>query len=234
MAVLSDDLLFIHIPKTGGRSCQRWLVDNVPGAKLPEEHESPFPIGHIPLRDIETFSGRSPDSFERIVAVIRDPYEQCLSQWLFWRDRYARGHRHMHDMMATVYPDLHHWLQDPSACDFHVWYEERVPGASKTIARDRGYQDFGGYYRYWLETSEGEIPDHLHIVRFENLADGFVEACRPFVSSLPPTPFPHENAGPRRRDTQAYYTDLARALVEDKFRWTFAEGFYKRYEEAAA
>ena len=225
MAVFSSDLLFLHIPKTGGWSAKHYLRDNVPGMTFPKDHDDPFPIGHIPLRDVQTFSGRAPDSFERIVVVIRNPYDQQLSQWMFWRDRFARGGRHVHDIHAALYPDLTHWLLDPM-CDFHVWYEETVGQARKTVATERGYNDFGGYYRYWLEV-DGEIPPNVVVVRMEEIETAFPAAVADYARP-DPAPFPHMNAQPKRAETQAYYTPLARRLVEEKFTWAFA-GYYERW-----
>ena len=228
MAVFSDDVLFIHIPKTGGWSAKNYLKQAVPGVLLPEEHDYPFPIGHIPLRDVERFSGRSPNSFQRIVAIVRNPYEQQLSQWLFWRDRFARGGRHPHDYGAAIWPDITPWLMDTVACDFHVWYEEAVPGATKTTATRNGYRDFGGYYRYWLELPDGTMPDHLAIVRFEEMTEAFPAAVREFAD--PEVEFPHLNAGPKRAGTRDYFTPLAMQLVERKFAWAFGEGWYEKWE----
>jgi hypothetical protein len=111
------------------------------------------------LQDIERFTGRSPDSFKLILAVLRNPYEQQISQACFWAGRFLRGDRHVHDIgtwrhvdeerVFTKYhrcakseeafafePDdinLTGFASDPR-CDFHVWYEQHFgwqPGQSK-------------------------------------------------------------------------------------------------------
>lgn len=228
MAVFNDDICFIHIPKTGGWSAKKYLKAAVPGILLPEEHDYPFPVGHIPLRDVEKFSGRSPDSFERIVAVVRNPYEQQLSQWLFWKDRFAQGGRHFHDYAAAAWPDITPWLMDTTACDFHVWYEEAIEGATKTVATREGYEEFGGYYAYWLAVNN-VIPDNVVLVKFEELSDAFPKAVAEWAD--PDVSFPHLNPGPKRGDTREYYTTrLAAQLVTRKFAWTFDVGLYEEME----
>lgn len=230
MAVMNDEVLFIHIPKTGGWSCKNWLKANVPGIKMPDEHENPFPIGHIPLRDIERFSGRKPGDFEKIVAVVRDPYAQQLSQWQFWRDRYARGGRHPHDLIAAMYPSLMHWLLDPNS-DFHVWYEETIGDRTKTTAKKLGYQDFGGFYPYWLANEDNTFPDNLELVRFEQL-EAFPGMFADYVEGEPGE-MKHLNPGPKTGDTKEYYNAVAVQIVERKFRWAFESGLYTSWAKAA-
>jgi len=147
MGAYNSDVLFIHIPKCGGWSVKTYMRDHLPGVLMPDDPKAKLPIGHVRLQDIERFTGRSPDSFKRIIAVVRNPYEQQLSQFTFWATRAAKGGRHIHDLVtanyihwpnvlhnacelqgnwqeATWYPhqiNLEAWLQDPRS-DFHVWY----------------------------------------------------------------------------------------------------------------
>lgn len=235
MAVFSDRLLFIHVPKAAGKWAKEYLKRHVPGTNGPEDLDYPFPIGHIPLRDIEAFTGRPPDSWEKVVAVIRDPYEQQLSQMLFWLGRFRQGQRHEHDVYtAGAYaraqqrgvPPMEEWLSRPG-CDFHAWYEETVAGKAKTIASRAGYIDFGSYYRYWIEV-DGEIPGNVEVVRFERLNEDFPKAVAEFAGGVhdPGEPI---NVGPRRRDVRAYYSLPAMDMVERKFRHAF-EHWYEKWE----
>lgn len=234
MGVFNEDLLFIHIPKTGGTAIKSWLWDNLPNAQGQgrKGDASGLPIGHVPLRDIEHYTGRSPSSFKRIIGIIRNPYSQQLSQWRFWRERYAIGDRHEQDMCAASHPELATWLQDPG-CDFHMWYEQRWAASEPQrlkpsgVPKD-GYEGFGGYYRYWLTVGD-LIPPNVHIVKLEELARGWPKAVDGFVPD-PHAPIPRENAGPSRPyPVEWYYHDAgARRLVEDKFRWAF-EHHYPRY-----
>lgn len=242
MAVFSTDanLLFIHVPKCGGHWAKHYLKKHVPGMNFPEDLDYPFPIGHIPLRDVEMFSGHPLESWKKIVAVIRNPYEQQVSQYKFWLGRYQKGQRHEHDVYtyeATQkakekgVPPLEEWLSRPDAF-FHVWYRERVAGKVKTTAKRAGYSEFGGYYHYWLAV-DGEIPDTVDIVRFENLNTEFPEAVAEFAGGVH-DPGEPKNVGPKKKkDIRSYYSPVALDIVERNFEWTFSEGLYERWSKPA-
>lgn len=235
MGAYNDEILFLHIPKCGGTSVKRWLKAALPGVKDSTDEECPLPIGHIPLRDVERFTGRKPESFAHIIAVIRDPYAQQLSQWMFWADRYRRGNRHIHDIGAASHATLTGWLHDPR-CDFHLWYESAYPrmpaGVSPLEAAPRDPFERakdGGGYRWWLEV-DGKIPANLRVIRLEELPARLPAILFPFMAG-DMVPVPLENPGPARYPARDYYTPLAARIVEAKFRWTFDEGYYPTWAD---
>jgi hypothetical protein len=158
MGAYNDYVLFIHIPKTGGWSVKNYMREHLPDVLMPDDPRSKLPIGHVRLQDIERFTGRSPDSFALILAVLRNPYEQQISQACFWAKRFMRGGRHVHDINTWRHVfaervetraaeciwshdafafepgdfNLTGFVSDPR-CDFHVWYEQHFafePGQS--------------------------------------------------------------------------------------------------------
>lgn len=263
MGAYNDDVLFIHIPKTGGTSAKYYMAENLPDVLWPKPPEvfaedagrdspndederlayeaiaaSKLPIGHIPLKDIEEFTGRSPGSFKVIFGIVRNPYAQQVSQWWFWKRRYALGHKHPHDVAAAKYPRIHGWLRDPM-CDFHLWYEQRWHAAEQLArsSQTEGYGEMGGFYKYWL-TIDGVMPPNLKILKAEDLDDTLPAELAPFMDHEPP-PVPHKNAGEGMPwencfkagvDTapdgtivgQEYVNESLRA-VHYKFRWVFDE-----------
>lgn len=225
MGAYNDQVLFIHIPKTAGWSCKTYMAEHLEGVILPDSPESKLPIGHIRLQDIEGFTGRAPDSFEKILAVVRNPYEQQLSQWSFWRDRFAKGYSHIHDRCAAAYARLEKWLEDPG-CDFHIWYEQHMerPDADPPVVGKERYQDFGGFYRFWL-TVDGEIPENVQVIRQENLSEEFPAAMHGDSTKLIYHPMPHLNTSHHDTNAKLYYTPRAAQLVESKFKWAF-ENYY--------
>lgn len=238
MGAYNDDVLFIHIPKTGGWSVKQYMKECLPDLLWPDPsvpgsaEKSKLPIGHVRLADIERFTGRSPDSWKLILAVLRDPYEQQLSQWSFWRDRYARGGRHIHDIVAATYPTLTEWLQDPR-CDFHVWYLQHHGPSGEWRENPEGenrYADFGGCYRFWLEV-QGKIPKNVVMIDVHDIEKKLPNILGPWEAGpLKPQLKPKRlNTSPHAPETTAYYTPQAAKLVEEKFAWTFSEGIYPRW-----
>lgn len=252
MGAYNDDVLFIHIPKTGGTAVKAYMHGCDPSLKWPRTYkhfmrrgfaeaeakdmeagavqESGLPIGHIPLRDIPKYTGRALDSWRVIIAALRNPYAQQVSQWEFWRKRYAKGQRHPSDSWAASCPDMTAWLQGPM-CDFHLQYEDRyhqdAPWQTKGTPMD-GYAGFGGYYRYWIADESGEIPPNVRLIRQEELGPQFIEA-----SGMTGAEFRVVNSHGGKGNVMEYYQHptqpgLALDLVEAKFAFTWAQGFYDK------
>lgn len=250
MACFTDKLLFLHVPKCAGRSCRRYLFEHVPGmvgpdpdSKTPTD-DSGLPIGHVRLEDIERFTGRKPESFEKVIAVIRNPYEQQLSQWVYWKERFAVGYRRIHDCVAANYPTITDFLMD-ARCDFHAWYDEHhgyqagdtrnkqtamAPASAERPEGENRYEHFGGMFRFWV-TVDDEIPGNVQVVRFENLAEEFRAAVQPFtafsaVADMPSLPWTNRSSHPYK--THRYYTPEAALLVEQKAKWAF-DNYYEKW-----
>jgi hypothetical protein len=241
MGAYNDDVLFIHIPKTGGWSVKQYMAKVLPDVLWPDPERpetleaSKLPIGHVRLADIERFTGRPLDSWKLVLAVLRDPYEQQLSQWSFWRDRYARGDRHIHDVVAAAYPTLTAWLEDPR-CDFDVWYMQHV-GYPDVLAQrtmkwqespegQNRYSGFGGCYWFWLEV-DGKIPDNVTTIDVSEIGQQVPRLLKPFASGE--AAVEKLNTSPHGRKTSDYYTPRAAQLVEEKFAWTFERELYPRW-----
>lgn len=243
-----DGIVFIHIPKTGGTAVKKALWDNVPGMKgqmpaLPGSPEAnrkpsednPFPIGHIPLRDVERLLNRPAESWKAVVAVIRNPYAQQVSQYLFWHDRYQRGGRHEHDIAASSHPTIHGWLEDPR-CDFHRWYNLQIHPSTMRENPQNNYRDFPGTYLWWVTSRTGTVPPNLVLLQQEDLTNQFAKFTADLLGQ--PIVVPEVNRGGYSRDRFMQYIihpdgarDTVRALdlIEAKFRWAFSN-VYPRYD----
>lgn len=257
MGAYNDDVLFIHIPKCGGTAAKEYMFRHLPDVKWPRTAswfarqagrkdvtgadqarsdraitDSKLPIGHVPLRDIVDFTGRPADSWERIIAVIRNPYEHQLSQWWFWRERYAKGDNHVHDMHAAAHPRLDSWL-DTVDCDFYIWYEHSFHPGSELVRRPPSpatdYANWGGYFPYWFAIN-GKIPPNLVVLRQESLEHQFPLALAPWMDGVPP-PMPRANEtghGPWR---EYYHKARSLEIVNAKFQWTFDNAkAYQKWE----
>lgn len=239
MGAYNDDVLFVHIPKTAGTAVKGYMDAHLRGVKWPRPRdeesirEARLPIGHVPLRDIPGFTGRPLDSWDRIVAVIRNPYEQQVSQWWFWHTRYAEGDNHPHSVHAARHPRIHSWLRDPE-CDFHIWYEQRFHPDSQLVKKPptavTGYEGWGGYYWYWLSVNDA-LPHNLTILKQEELSHTLPLTLAPYMDGPPPEmPVANKGAG---IDWQYVYAaggielgNQSMEIVTGKFRWCFENGYY--------
>jgi len=245
-----DGFVFIHIPKTGGTAVKKALWDNVPGMKgqmpallgSPEADrkptkENPFPIGHIPLRDVERLLGRPAKSWKAVVAVVRNPYAQQVSQYLFWHDRYQRGGRHEHDLAASAYPSIHGWLEDPR-CDFHRWYNLQIHPSTMIENPQNLYRGFAGTYLWWVTSQSGTVPPNLVLLQQEDLRSQFAAFTADHLGE--PITLPEVNRGGYSRDRFMEYlvheadprrTLRALDLIEAKFRWAFSNVYPRMSRE---
>lgn len=81
MAVILQDYnsIFVHVPKTGGMSVQRWLLENT-NATLAKAKK------HRSLYQLEQTYGKFDYSF----AVVRNPWDWCVSWYFFSKERAER------------------------------------------------------------------------------------------------------------------------------------------------
>jgi hypothetical protein len=216
--IFSKDVLFMHVPKTGGTSVTRYLLDVLPGPVYYSDPDA-FPGvdqeriilveggWHERLDDAAELVKRygfDIDEFPLILAVARNPYEAIVSLYHYLR-REEPGTRGFNQDLAL-------------AADFetfavgYVHYE----GDDHTVDR---YVTLGG-----------EIPANLRIVRFEELAEG-VKRELGRIGIETEQPFPWENRS-QHGPVNAYYTRLAEEAVYQKLRWVFDQGYYPRMDRS--
>lgn len=211
--LFSKDLLFIHIPKTGGMSVTQLLLDLLPP---PVYYSHPGHDAALDERGIVQLAGARHEtlaqaatvvrrcgfdlqSFPMILAVVRNPYSLEVS-------RYA-------------------YLQAGHAWDRGENQELAMLHDFETFARRSTYHD--GPERpmesYFL--LDGRLPSNLRLVRFEHLRDEVVA----IINSLglkAPEDFPWENRS-KHGDFRTYFTSAAEAAVRRKYRWLFDHGYYE-------
>jgi hypothetical protein len=225
--LISDHVLFLHVPKTGGLSVSQYLVNNLAGPmaeslglKADLDRERRFAFAdvsdrvsafrgrrHEDLREaVEVLAsrGRTLSDFEVIVAVVRNPYDLEVSHYEHLRKPrvIARRGEASASVRAATTGDFAHFVE-------HAPFFGSLPA------------DMERWYAL-----DGSMPPNLRVVRFEHLPTEIPELVAPF--SLDRWPFPHINASDERRPWADYLTpDIERAIYE-KYRYLF--DFYPRAE----
>ena len=203
--LFNKDLLFIHVPKTGGISMTWYLLDVLPRPVYyshPQVGDEVFPAGveqivgkrHESLaeaRDVVARYGFALERFPLILAAIRNPYEMEVSRYAYlraghpWELAGAEARRAMDysfEEFATT-SELnggHWWPDDPEA--------GKLPAYAPDGTGDRSYpNDLASFY-----TIDGIRPPNLRILRFENLAAEVIDALRA-IGIEGPREFPWAN-----------------------------------------
>ena len=213
--IFSDRILFLHVPKAGGTSIGRYLLDLLPKPvyySLPAGHEAEIPVGvtrfagvaHETLEEsrlVLESRGRLLQDFPVIVACIRNPYELEVSRYCFLR-RDLNGYNH---------------------------------GAQQAVALLGNFELFAAYSRphgqrpietYFL--LEGAVPPNLRIVRLENI-DADLARCLAAagIDAGGATRVPHLNRS-EHDSYRSYYTPAAEDAVYQRYKWVFNAGLYDR------
>lgn len=221
--IFNDQLMFIHIGKTGGSSCSDFLIHNLRGPAWNCHADADLELAPLGIADVSprtdikrhctleeaaayvhAFDGRRLEDFERIVAVIRDPY--------------------------TLEYSHYHYMKLPAV-------REREKGNPALLERTSGdLLDFvqrAGYHRkntpqegYFLV--DGQLLPNVTLVRYERLAEDFPSIVAPFLKPDASFPFPHSNRTGYDSHVEQEMTAEIEALVYAKHRYMFDSGLYPR------
>jgi hypothetical protein len=222
--IFNDQLMFIHIGKTGGSSCAEYLIHNLRGPAYNCHAEADLELAPLGIADMQPltrfrrrhatlaeageyvreFDGRTLASFAKIVAAIRHPY--------------------------TLEYSHYRYMQLPAVRE----RERHNPGLLERTSGD--FRDFvarAGYHRantrqedYFLV--DGAIPANVELVRYEELAEAFPRAVRDFLKPGAAFPFPHSNRTGYEGGVRAELSDEVEELVYRKHRYMFDSGLYER------
>ena len=210
----NSDFLFLHIPKTAGKSLTKafvQLLDRpmsciVSKGQIREiadcDHTNLTVIegrGHENMeaaRKILAEQNKSLYTFQSIIVAIRNPYDLMVSNYFFMRKTYKHN-------------------------------KHRI---NFQIAKENNFEDYTlkvGFapLETWM-TINGKQPENLRIIRFENLQEDLDNFAKEFT--LKPVKLPHIN--PSSHDHYSkYLTKISEAAIYRKLKYLFDEGFYERH-----
>ena len=208
--IFSDDLLFIHVPKTAGMSVSNALLKHLDGKvyyTVPEGHGNSkygeeIVVGsrHQTLASADAYFmekgfAHRVANFKYVVAMVRKPYEIEVSRYHYLR----KGHAWDKGVAQKL----------AMAGDFHAF-----------VAGSKWWFKFRDYY-----TIDGYVPDNLHIVRYENFEETLVRSfgdCFKGKLSMPRVNKSHNT------DYREYFNKETETLVYEKYRWIFDKGYFTK------
>ena len=212
----NDELLFLHVPKTAGKSLTLALADTIarpltclvpPGTeKLLRKSLDLEGVtversnGHENMRKASRVLAERnwhlqvPD-FPVVLVAVRNPYDLMVSNYHFMRKTYTDNRDKANFALAH-------------RSDFETYAVE-----SSFFPIDR-----------WLTLPDG-APPNRRLLRFEHLQEDFTSAMTMLGHASPQLPV--VNASDHGHYTE-YLTPAAEAAIYDKFRYLFDEGFYDR------
>jgi len=212
--LFNENLLFLHVPKTGGMAVSKFLLQALPKplyyTQLERERDAAAcgatwieGVRHETLCEAAAIVGRygwTIQQFPLILVGLRNPYELEVSRYAYLQ----KGHQ---------------------------W----DAGENQRLAMEDGFESFavhsqnhGGADRpiqnYYLFNSR--VPLNLRFLRCERLADELGETMKEL--SLPqPGQLSHDNVSDHG-EWRSYYTAVAEKAVYRRYKWVFDQGLYPR------
>ena len=219
--IFNNDLIFIHIGKTGGMSCSDYLLHNLLPPVYNCHHEAFIQMkqlkidGIIPkpeinrhctlmeaLDYIQQFNGKELRDFAKVVAVIRHPYTLEYSFYKHLQKQRVRERRKNSTRLLE--------LADGT---FKAFVEK-----AQHHRKDHTQDDF--------VRLGNEIPSCVELVKFEQLNVAFPEAVSRFFRKEVVYPFPHLNHTEYQTNICKELTDDVKELIYQKHKFMFDSGLY--------
>jgi hypothetical protein len=214
--IWNNQLLFIHVPKTGGMSVSSLFLDKLPRpvfCSVPtgqREPNAPADVTYVEGKRHENLEeargllqahGRELDQFECIIAVVRNPYEMEVSRYFYLR----LGHP---------------WDKGPAQRlaleDTFEEFAVRSPYLGRADNRVEAFY-----------TLAGERPASLRVLRQEHLQVELPELMAELGLGSVGWDLPSKNQT-EHAPFGEYLTRRAEEAIYGRFRWIFDNGYYAR------
>ncbi|MCL7487082.1 MAG: hypothetical protein M8357_02765 [Desulfobulbaceae bacterium] len=247
--IFNDEVIFIHIGKTAGMSCTRYLLHNLKRPVYNCHKDALIDSKLVGLSDIipcidmevsrhstlaealqyiKRFNGKQLDDFKKVFAVIRHPF--------------------------TLEYSFYSHLRKPHVKKFRKNQPELLELAAGEFI---DFVKKGGYHRTNISPDQffrlsGEIPHNVELIRFEEIVPAFVGAVAPFIKTDSTYQFPTRNKTQytqekrgiwanlstlfgknihkthQQRMIESALTDEVKELIYQKYKYMFDSGLYSR------
>lgn len=172
----NNELLHIHIPKTGGTAIERYfhsigdMVWGLPSWFGQQQRDRRwYEFQHLTLTELRGFVGDEFAGFGSF-AVVRDPYARLVSEFL-WRQRIVA---HNPESFLRGFDSFDAFL-DAIPDDIDAAWNDHVAGATKS---ETNFLIHVRPQHHYVGDTHGRI-DADHIVQFEQLPDDLAPILEP-------------------------------------------------------
>jgi len=220
--IFNDDLIFIHIGKTGGMSCANYLLKNLKRPvyschEFADKEITKLAIdGVTPRTDtkrhwtleqslqyIKEFNGKELSDFTKVMAVVRHPYSLEYSFCNHMKKPHIQKQRG--DVSQSLFD-----LANTSFKDFVKYAGYHAPGLTQDA-----------FIRV-----NGKIPESVELIKFEALDPAFADAVEPFIGAGDGERIASVNKTQYSKDLSDVLTGEVKDLIYLKHRYMFDSGLY--------
>lgn len=195
-----NDLMFFHIPKTGGTSFAAFLKKELFKYNGHKKHKViNLENYHEPLANKIKAVGEEAFYNSTVIAIVRNPYDVVVSLY-FW---YKRKYKEKHSDLKT-YPHVKK-IAKMSFDDYIDWYVE----------------NYSNFKEYLLV--DDKLPDNVRLLRLEHLEE---DAKKLLIDELGidiKVKIPvFEGTTSKHKEALYYFNDSTLEKINNKFDWMFS------------
>lgn len=213
--LIGEQFLFLHIPKTAGKSLTKYMIEAWPGAihgrvspgqvrelaavvrpgvtlEVASGHQ-----GMVAAKKLLRQRGRKLRDMTAIFTCVRNPYDLIVSTYFFMRATFKNNRNRRNFQLA-------HSLEFEEFCN---QYEPRAIEA-------------------WL-TLNGRVPRNLRLLRFEALEADLAAVAKEY--GFKPATLPHLNRTQHRHYSCYVRSAACERAIYEKHRYVFDIGLYERH-----
>jgi hypothetical protein len=221
--IFNEDMIFIHIGKTGGMSCSHYLLHNLRGQvhnchQTAADELKKLGLGnkgivsldgihrHCTLREsldfIHAYNGSTLESFEKIVAVVRHPFSLEFSYYNHLKKPAVRKLRSKNTDLVKL-----------------------ADGSFESFIKESGYHR-PNHPQEAFFLLNNEMPDNLELIKFEQIQTNFPASVENFLSPDASYSFPARNKTDYKEQLRDFLSDEVKEQLYQKHRYMFDSGLY--------
>jgi len=188
------DIIFVHVPKTGGTSISKWFIENVSECK--SKSTKTFYSKHYPYF---LFDDEHKKYFS--FGMVRNPWERMVSGYFYELKKFRNRKTMLENQHPKIKPSKAHWQQDYIKDKLDL-----LEQGFDAYVQSREYYTMKNTQKYYLEGVDC-------VLRLENIQEDF-KIIQNQVNCY--TPLKHLNKS-EHDNYKKYYNKTVKEIVDDYF-----------------